>query len=152
MHSLKDRPEIKEKKKLYKTYKSFQLLIELLTQKELDSEIKDSISQSIDQLNSFPTADKKFSKYLHSQQREILKQVEKKHKWVPVNYYRNLWTALGMSVFGMPIGLIFSFMIGNMAYLGLGLPIGLAIGAGVGSNMDKKAKEEGRQLDVEVEE
>ncbi len=152
MHRLKDRPEIQEKKSLYKTYKNFRALIELLASKELAPQIKDSIWQTIEHLNSFPTADKKFSKYLHSQQREILKQVEKEHKWVPVNYYRNLWTAIGMSAFGIPIGLIFSLMIDNMAYLGLGLPIGLAIGAGVGSNMDKKAKEEGRQLDVEVEE
>ena len=152
MQTLKDRPEIKEQKNLYRTYKSFQVLIVLLTQKELAPEIKDSISQSIGHLNRFPTADKKFSKYLHSQQKEILKQVEKRHKWVPKNYYRNLWTALGMSVFGIPMGVVFGIMVDNMAYLGIGLPLGLAIGAAVGSNMDKKAKEEGRQLDVEVEE
>jgi len=50
------------------------------------------------------------------------------------------------------MGVVFGIMVDNMAYLGIGLPLGLAIGAAVGSNMDKKAKEEGRQLDVEVEE
>jgi len=34
--------------------------------------------------------------------------------------------------------------------LGIGLPIGMAIGVKVGSNMDKKAFNEGRQLDFEV--
>jgi len=48
-------------------------------------------------------------------------------------------TAIGAGL-GFPFGLI----IGNPAFFGIGLPIGLAIGAAVGTNLEKKAKEEGR--------
>ena len=69
-------------------------------------------------------------------------------KLVPKFYYRNLWMVLGMSAFGIPLGVAFSMSIKNMAFIGIGLPIGMAIGMIVGTNMDKKAFDEGRQLDV----
>jgi len=34
--------------------------------------------------------------------------------------------------------------------MAIGLPIGLGFGAALGSSMDKKAMEEGRQIDVEL--
>jgi hypothetical protein len=69
---------------------------------------------------------------------------------VPKNHYRNQWLALGMATFGIPFGVALGMSLGNMALLGIGLPIGLAVGIAVGSGMDKKAFEEGRQLDVEI--
>ena len=48
------------------------------------------------------------------------------------------------------MGVPFGLSIGNLGMLGIGLPIGMAIGVGVGSSMDKKAFNEGRQLDFEV--
>jgi hypothetical protein len=55
-----------------------------------------------------------------------------------------------MSIFGAPIGVALGISLGSMAFLGLGLPIGMIVGIAVGTNMDRKAKAEGRQLDVEV--
>ena len=37
-----------------------------------------------------------------------------------------------------------------MAFLAIGIPLGMAIGIGLGTGMDKKALEEGRQLDIEI--
>jgi hypothetical protein len=37
-----------------------------------------------------------------------------------------------------------------MAFMGIGMPIGIPIGLAIGSGLDKKAAEEGRQLDVEI--
>lgn len=54
-----------------------------------------------------------------------------------------------MAVFGVPIGVAFGFGLSNMAFIGIGIPIGMSIGIGIGAAMDKKAKEEGRQLDFE---
>jgi hypothetical protein len=48
------------------------------------------------------------------------------------------------------MGVAFGISLGNLGLLGLGLPIGMAVGVGVGSMMDKKALQEGRQLDFEV--
>lgn len=71
-------------------------------------------------------------------------------KLVPKNYYRHLWIGVGMAAFGIPIGVTFGSVLGNMGLLGAGLPLGIAMGAGVGARMDKKAAEEGRQLDLEL--
>ena len=55
-----------------------------------------------------------------------------------------------MAAFGLPIGAGFGASLQNMAFLGIGLPIGMAIGMAIGTGMDKKAFEEGRQLDLEI--
>ena len=89
-------------------------------------------------------------KEIKKSQTGILKLVEKELKLVPKAHYRNIWLAVGMSAFGISIGVAFGLVFGNMAFLGLGLPLGMAIGVGVGTGMDKKAFEEGRQLDVEI--
>ncbi|MFY8110592.1 MAG: hypothetical protein ACOVKP_01170 [Flavobacterium sp.] len=83
-------------------------------------------------------------------QTKIIKLLEKELKIVPKNYYRNLWSALGMSVFGLPMGAALGLSIGNIGLLGIGLPIGMLIGMLVGSQMDKKAFQEGRQLAIEI--
>ena len=57
--------------------------------------------------------------------------------------------ALGMAAFGVPLGVAFGTSLDDMSFLAIGLPIGMVIGLAVGSGMDKKALEEGRQLDVE---
>jgi len=38
----------------------------------------------------------------------------------------------------------------HLVILGIGFPIGLALGMAVGTGMDKKAFEEGRQIDLEI--
>ncbi len=55
-----------------------------------------------------------------------------------------------MSVFGVPLGVVFGASFGNMGFIGIGLPIGMVIGMALGVSMDKKAFEEGRQLDLEI--
>ncbi len=87
---------------------------------------------------------------MRSAELRILKLIEKEQKLVPKNTYRNRWMAIGMSVFGVPIGVAFGASLGNMAFLAIGIPIGMAIGIGLGTGMDKKALEEGRQLDIEI--
>lgn len=80
----------------------------------------------------------------------MVNTLEKEVKLVPKNHYRNRWLALGMAAFGLPMGVVFGISLGNMAFLAIGLPIGMAIGIAVGTGLDKKASEEGRQLDVEI--
>jgi hypothetical protein len=55
-----------------------------------------------------------------------------------------------MSAIGLPLGVAFGVSVGNLGLLGLGLPIGMAIGIAIGTAMDKKALQEGRQLNVEI--
>ena len=55
-----------------------------------------------------------------------------------------------MSAFGIPIGVAFGSSVGNMGLLAIGMPIGMGIGIAVGAHMDKKAADQGRQLDLEI--
>lgn len=48
------------------------------------------------------------------------------------------------------MGVAFGASSDNMAFISIGIPVGMAIGIAIGSGMDKKAKEEGRQLALEV--
>ncbi|HPW78714.1 MAG: hypothetical protein BWX62_00947 [Bacteroidetes bacterium ADurb.Bin037] len=135
---------------LNELYCQFTKLLIELGKRELPDEIVISINNDIDEINSVANNGKALRKQISKGQRRIIKLLEKDLKLVPINYYRNVWTALGMAVFGIPVGVAFGTSLGNMAYLALGLPIGLAIGYGVGDAMDKKALKEGRQLDIEI--
>lgn len=55
-----------------------------------------------------------------------------------------------MTVFGLPIGVAIGMSVGNIGLLGIGLLIGMALGLAVRATMDKKAKQEGRHLDLEI--
>ena len=87
---------------------------------------------------------------MKQKQASILKQIEKELKIVPINYYQNLWMIFGFTSFGLPIGVAIGLSLGNIAYLGVGLPFGFIIGNAIGSSMDKKALAEGRQLNIEI--
>ncbi len=89
-------------------------------------------------------------KRIRKSQSNILKLIEKELKLVPKNLYRSRWMAIGMSAFGIPLGVAFGTSLWNMGLLGIGIPIGMVIGMAIGSGMDKKAFEESRQLDLEM--
>ena len=147
---LKERENISDDIKLSRIYVQLGELLKSLKKKELTPEIIKSINGDIEELNSSSLTSNELIKLVKLKQTKIIKVVEKELKIVPKNYYRNLWLILGMSVFGIPIGVAFGSSIGNMGLLGIGLPIGMGIGIVVGSGMDKKAFKEGRQLDIEI--
>lgn len=147
---LKQRPGLSENNKLQKSYDQFGQLLDELQSRDLPEEVIQEINQSIEALNTLTTKDKNFRKSVRKTQNGMLKLVEKELKLVPKGYYRNMWTALGLSAIGIPIGVIFGAIIGNMGFLGMGIPLGLSIGLVIGNQLDQKAKDEGRQLDVEV--
>ena len=138
-----------ENDKLNTKYHQFGSLIEALKKKELPDEIIMFINEEIDFLNSIHESEKLFKKQIRSAQTAILKLIEKELKIVPKNYYRNTWLAIGMAAFGIPFGVAFGTSLGNMAFLGIGIPFGMAIGIAIGTAMDKKAYEQGKQLDLE---
>jgi hypothetical protein len=116
-----------------------------LNERELPSEIAEKINPLIERLSADQT-EKVIRKKVRSAIYKTLELIRKELKWVPQSYYQNMWTALGMSAFGISIGVAFSTALDNLAYLGLGLPIGLVIGMAIGRSMDDKAKKEGKQL------
>lgn len=119
-----------------------------IRQKELPETATASINIQIDELNDAgDTVNRSFAK---KKQTAILNILEKQLKIVPKNYYRNLWLILGMSAFGLPIGVALGMALGNMGLLGTGFPFGMCIGILLGASMDKKAFRDGRQLAVEI--
>lgn len=125
-------------------------LVDILNTKNIPENIIEQINSELAELNSSEAGGNDYFKLLKKKQSIITKLLEKEVKLVPKNYYRNLWLVLGMTAFGLPLGVAFGLSIGNMGLLGIGLPIGLFIGMVVGSMMDKKAFENGRQLDIEL--
>lgn len=149
INELITRQGLKENEKLEKVYNQFERLLVELRKKELPDSIVVSINKDIEALNLVPTGDE-LRIITKKKQSAIIKLLEKELKVVPINYYRNIWLAVGMSAFGIPFGVALGASMGNMALLGVGLPIGMAIGLAVGAGMDKKALNEGRQLGIEI--
>ncbi len=146
---LKKRPHFNEDKKLADSYSQFDRFLGELKKRDLPEDIVNSINRNIDEINAVSETDK-WGKQLKKTQSCLIKKMEKETKLVPKHYYRNTWLAVGMATFGIPLGLVFGISLGNMAFLAIGLPIGMGIGIAVGTAMDKKALEEGRQLDLEI--
>lgn len=128
----------------------FKRLVEILNTKNLPKNIIEKINYEISILNSSEIVGNSFLHLLKKKRNSITKLIEKELKLVPKNYYRNLWFVLGMTAFGLPLGVTFGLSIGNIGLLGIGLPIGMVIGLLIGSLMDKKALESGKQLDIEL--
>ncbi|MDG4945747.1 hypothetical protein NMK71_04915 [Weeksellaceae bacterium KMM 9713] len=147
---LKNRPGINQSTKLNIAYVQFNNLLHELRKKKLSDETLRAINNGIVKLNAVSDSDKDLAKQIKSTQLHIIKLLEKDHKMVTKNHYRNLWLALGMAAFGIPLGVAFGAVLDNMALLAIGLPIGMLIGIAVGTRLDKKAHAEGRQIDVEV--
>lgn len=143
-------PEADQDEKLENQYVHLQAILDELRPRDIPEATMVKINERIRQLNAFSGSTKEIRKKIRGAKSAIFKLVEKDLKLVPKTYYRNQWMALGMTVFGLPFGVIFGMSLDNLAFLGIGLPIGMAVGMAVGSGMDEKARKEGRQLNVEL--
>jgi hypothetical protein len=136
--------------KLTRKFLAFERLTEELGKMKLPNTIETAINKEIELINHFYGSDEGLINQLARAQKRILKLLEKQLRIVPRNHYLNLWMVLGMSAFGVPLGVVWGTTSGTMANLGIGLPIGMAIGIAVGAVLDGKARREGRQLDLDL--
>ena len=137
--------------RLSQLYSQFDTLLSELRKKEVPDSIIQTINNEVEEINtsdSLTTND--LRKVIKKKQTAILRLIEKDLKLVPKNYYRTLWLALGMTVFGMPLGVLAGVLLGQPGLFAIGLPIGVAIGVTVGTLMDKTAAKENRQLNLEI--
>jgi len=147
---LKEREDLTNDNKQNNNYIQFKEVLSELNKKELPDTTAVFINNNVEELNSTLLQGKDLQKLIKKQQTNILKLVLKEHKIVPKNYYRKLWMLLGMSTFGIPIGLALGLSINNMGLFASGLPMGMGIGIGVGALIDKKAFNDNRQLNIEI--
>lgn len=150
INELRKRKGIGENKQLIDAYIQFEKLLTQLRKRKLPDEVVQAINTNLDLIDPDPGTEEDLRKQLRKTQSDILKLIEKELKLVPKNHYRNVWLALGIAAFGVPLGVAFGASLGNMAFIGIGLPIGIPIGLAIGTALDKKAADEGRQLDVEI--
>lgn len=125
------------------------MFIEELKTRELPEKQIEYINREIDQLNTIKSSDKKYVRQVRKSQADIIRHLKEEIKLVPKNYYRNLWLAVGMAAFGIPMGVAYGAALDNMAFIGVGIPLGMVIGIAIGVSMDKKAAKEGNQLNWE---
>lgn len=150
INNLNQRLNLVENVKVNASFLLFEKLLDELRKRELPDSIVKAINEEVDDINSISDSEKNFKKKIIEKRTRIIKLLEKELKLVPKNYYRNTWMAVGMAAFGVPLGVVFGVSQGNMAFLGIGIPLGMVIGMALGAGMDKKALQEGRQLDIEI--
>ena len=136
--------------KVTESYLQFDKLLAELRKRELPDEIVISINREVDEINATQVSGNELVKQHKTKKNSILKLLEKEMKLVPENYYLGIWMAVGMAAFGLPIGVALGLSLDNMPFIGIGLPIGRPIGMAIGAGMDKKASDEGRQLDLQI--
>ncbi len=136
---LHKKENLTENIKLSEVYIQLEELLKELNKKKLSPQVVEHINLEIKELNTSSLTDSRLLKFAKEKRTKIIRLLEKEHKIVPKNYYRNLWLVLGMSAFGLPLGVVFGLMTNNMGLLAIGLPIGMAIGIAVGTKMDNKA-------------
>lgn len=146
---LNKRTDIQQDTKLLKKFELLEKLIQELRKREIPSGTAQLLNLEIEAVNASKGSVRELKKRIRKAQFNILNLIEKELKLVPKNMYRNRWLAIGMTIFGVPIGTAWGASMGNMAFIGIGIPIGMVIGMAIGARMDKKAFEEGRQLDLE---
>jgi hypothetical protein len=147
---LKQRPDIEVFEKTNKAYLQLERLLFEINKRNIPEGVMVSLNKEIEELNGLPDEDKALRRKIRKKQTKIIGGIEKELKLVTINHYRNTWMSLGIAAFGLPLGVAFGMSLGNIALMGVGLPLGIAVGLAVGSGMDKKAIEEGRQLNIEL--
>lgn len=123
-------------------------LLDAMRRRDLPEE---PFAEPLSDLNKLVASDNARSASFASVKARIERTLEHEYGLVRPDHYQNQWMALGMSAFGLPLGVAFSAILGNMAYIGIGLPIGLAIGLSIGAQKDRKAREAGKVLKLKSE-
>ena len=150
LYRLKNRPALQPESKAFKKQEKLNALLAELETRNLPESLVNTINEKIRKLNELEGSEKELLKQYMKFQHDVLRLIKEETGIVKKGHYIHMWTALGMSVFGIPLGIAFSSAFGNMAFLGVGLPMGLVIGAGVGAKKDKVAAAEGKVLDIEI--
>ncbi len=133
-----------------KKYKKLFLLIEELENHNLTPDTESAVNTIITNYNAYNGPAEKLGRTIGKARVDILRVVEKNMKLIPKNAMLIRWMGIGMSAFGISLGAAYFVVLGNMAFMGVGIGIGLSIGVAIGAGLDNKAKKENRQLNIEL--
>lgn len=147
IHEIQNNIQHEQSKKLAKALNRIRALIQELNSRKLPEYIVNQINEYVDSIDSYEGSPKKLARFINQLTAKMLELLKKELNIVPKNYYQNLWMAIGIGAFGVPIGIIWFAILDNPAFISIGLPLGLPIGIAIGAMIDKKAAKEGRQLE-----
>ena len=150
LYRLKNRPALQQEGKAFKKQEKLNTLLAELETRNLPESLSNTINKKVEKLNDLEGSEKELYKAYIKFQHSMIRLLKEEIGIVKKGHYKQMWTALGMSVFGVPLGVGFGTALGNMGFLGIGFPIGMVIGAAVGTKKDKAAAAEGKVLDVEI--
>lgn len=150
LKELEKRSNIDHNKKLIRIYSQFKKILTELNKRALSDKIVNYINSEIDTVNSTQETEKELTKQIIESQSNILKLVNRELKLVPKNHYLTRWLVMGIGIFGVPIGVVIGVIFDNMGLIGIGLSIGMSIGVVIGIFQDKRALNEGKQLNLEI--
>ncbi len=139
-----------KKSAVIKEYSLLKQLVQELQNRELPPEVVVELNVEISRLNAVVDNHIKLFFYIKLVKKKMLKTLLEDLEIVPKNYYRNYWLVLGMSAFGLPLGILLSSILDSNSFIAIGLPIGMVIGMAIGSEMDRRALENNRQLELEI--
>lgn len=139
-----------QRKGLVKEYSLLEELIIELQDRELPPEVVVELNMEIAHLNAIVEDHKKLFKALKRVKKNVLKILHDDLGLVPKNYYRNFGLAIGMSVIGVPIGVLLSELLNDYSYVAFGFLLGMIAGLAIGNLFDKNALENNQQLQLEI--
>lgn len=136
--------------KQQKAYSRLVYLLDALQHRPLKPDSVVWINTQLQSLNDTAKTGKNLRKQLRCTRTTILTYLAKEEDLVPRGYYQHQWMMLGMTIFGLPIGVTLGLSLGNIGLMGIGLPLGMFMGMSVGASKDRKARESERQLPVRI--
>ncbi|MCL2028427.1 MAG: hypothetical protein FWG79_08085 [Bacteroidales bacterium] len=156
---LKEKPNISNDVKLDRIYAVFQNFLEELRKRdwsnhpiEAVNRDAEAINRDIEKINSSSYTSNALRNLLKYKLGNIIMILRQNHKVVPQNYYRNQWTILTVIPLCPFILWITTTTTMNdwipSVIISMGLIVAFIIGRSVAKNKDRKAFEEGRQLNI----
>ncbi len=135
-----------ENKKLFKSLEWYKMAFQVLSEKSV---APDKLSPIIRQVEEALQLREGVRKQLGKIRSELITTLENDFDLFFKGHFQQKWMLYAI-ILGLPFGTIFSAIIKNFAFTGIGLPFRMAIGIAIGTEKDNKAKSEGKVLDVAV--
>lgn len=136
--------------RLYKKYLLVRDILDELQKRKLSASIVQRINREIDNINSTSSSEKELFIQLSRTQSKLRKIIRNDLKLATKNYYRDMYIPIGLAI-GIIINLLINQRTGSHVFVYiLSLLVGIGGGWATGTFFDKKAKKEGKQIDIEL--
>ena len=120
--------------------------IQRVNKKRIPIKVGRVINKWMSEINRQRDDEKKTIQLIRRNKQKIESLLLQELNWVKKGYYQNLWTAIGISAIGIPLGVAIGTAVDNTGMIAIGICLGIPIGLYIGRTKDKQAEEKGRQI------